>query len=267
MINPVKLDGTFDERMGPFAGRWVKDADPGIVEDLRARGRLLRDERLPALLPALLALRDAADLLRQAVVVHPDVVAARPAAGRQRDRSTGTRTTSSTAASASGWRTTSTGRSRASATGERRCRCGATRPARPCAIGSFDELEQLSGVRIEDPHRPYVDEIEIPSPTGGEPLRRVPEVIDVWFDSGAMPFAQWHAPHENQGALRGALPGRLHLRGDRPDARLVLLAAGDLDAAVRPLARTARASSPGTSPTSTGARCRSRSGTSSCRGT
>jgi isoleucyl-tRNA synthetase len=42
-----------------------------------------------------------------------------------------------------------------------------------------------------------VDDIEIPSPTGGEPLRRVPEVIDVWFDSGSMPFAQWHAPFEN----------------------------------------------------------------------
>ena len=58
----------------------------------------------------------------------------------------------------------------------------------------------------------------------------------MWFDSGAMPFAQWHAPFENEDALRGALPGRLHLRGDRPDARVVLLAARDLDAAVRPAA-------------------------------
>ena len=66
------------------------------------------------------------------------------------------------------------------------------------AIGSLAELEQLSGVRLDDPHRPYVDDVEIPSPTGGEPLRRVPEVIDVWFDSGSMPFAQWHAPHENE---------------------------------------------------------------------
>ena len=66
------------------------------------------------------------------------------------------------------------------------------------AIGSLAELEQLSGVKLDDPHRPYVDDVEIPSPTGGEPLRRVPEVIDVWFDSGSMPFAQWHAPHENE---------------------------------------------------------------------
>ena len=66
-------------------------------------------------------------------------------------------------------------------------------------------------------------------------MRRVPEVIDAWFDSGAMPFAQWHAPFENEELVRAALPGRLHLRGARPDARLVLLAARGLDAAVRPL--------------------------------
>ena len=74
------------------------------------------------------------------------------------------------------------------------------------AIGSLAELEQLSGVRLEDPHRPFVDDVEIPSPTGGEPLRRVPEVIDVWFDSGSMPFAQWHAPHENEEHFKERFP-------------------------------------------------------------
>ena len=44
VVNPVRLDGTYDERVGPYAGRWVKDADPDLVEDLRARGRLLRAE-------------------------------------------------------------------------------------------------------------------------------------------------------------------------------------------------------------------------------
>ena len=44
MVNPVRLDGTYDERIGPYAGRWVKDADPDLIEDLRARGRLLRSE-------------------------------------------------------------------------------------------------------------------------------------------------------------------------------------------------------------------------------
>ncbi|MGH2871206.1 MAG: class I tRNA ligase family protein, partial [Solirubrobacteraceae bacterium] len=44
-VNPVRLDGTYDERIGPYAGRWVKDADADLIEDLRARGRLLRAER------------------------------------------------------------------------------------------------------------------------------------------------------------------------------------------------------------------------------
>src|SRR3954467_15493227 len=44
VVNPVRLDGTYDERIGPYAGRWVKDADPDLIEDLRARGRLLKAE-------------------------------------------------------------------------------------------------------------------------------------------------------------------------------------------------------------------------------
>jgi isoleucyl-tRNA synthetase len=62
-------------------------------------------------------------------------------------------------------------------------------------IGSLAELEQLSGVALEDPHRPFVDEVRFPCPECGSQMERVPEVIDVWFDSGAMPFAQYHSPH------------------------------------------------------------------------
>ena len=108
-------------------------------------------------------------------------------------------------------------------------------------IGSFAELAERSGETLEDHHRPYVDEVDFPCPHGGEAdggatlrpgtMSRVPEVIDVWFDSGAMPFAQHHFPFEHDGSVRRALPGGLHLRGAGPDARLVLLAAGGRDAA------------------------------------
>jgi isoleucyl-tRNA synthetase len=64
-------------------------------------------------------------------------------------------------------------------------------------IGSLDELEELSGVRLEDPHRPFVDDVGFPCPHCGARMERVPEVIDVWFDSGSMPFAQYHAPFES----------------------------------------------------------------------
>ena len=66
------------------------------------------------------------------------------------------------------------------------------------AIGSFRELHDLSGTLLTDPHRPFVDEVTFPCPECDEPMSRVPEVIDVWFDSGSMPFAQFHAPHENE---------------------------------------------------------------------
>jgi isoleucyl-tRNA synthetase len=50
----------------------------------------------------------------------------------------------------------------------------------------------------------------------------VPDVIDCWFDSGAMPFAQWGYPHHNRENIPRAVPRRLHQRGDRPDTRVVL---------------------------------------------
>jgi isoleucyl-tRNA synthetase len=73
-------------------------------------------------------------------------------------------------------------------------------------VSSFGELAERSGATLADHHRPYVDEVTFPCPhtvaEGGRPCgataRRVPEVIDVWFDSGAMPFAQHHFPFEHR---------------------------------------------------------------------
>ncbi len=64
-------------------------------------------------------------------------------------------------------------------------------------VGSLAELSELTGTDQSelDPHRPYVDEVTFACPTCGAESRRVPEVIDAWFDSGSMPFAQWGYPH------------------------------------------------------------------------
>lgn len=67
--------------------------------------------------------------------------------------------------------------------------------------GSLDELERDFGVRPTDLHRPYIDELTRPNPddpTGTSTMRRIPDVLDVWFDSGSMPFAQVHYPFENE---------------------------------------------------------------------
>jgi isoleucyl-tRNA synthetase len=67
--------------------------------------------------------------------------------------------------------------------------------------GSLDELERDFGVRPDDLHRPAIDDLVRPNPddpTGQSMMRRIPDVLDVWFDSGSMPFAQVHYPFENR---------------------------------------------------------------------
>ena len=67
--------------------------------------------------------------------------------------------------------------------------------------GSLDELERDFGVRLDDLHRPVIDELTRPNPddpTRASTMRRIPDVMDVWFDSGSMPFAQVHYPFENR---------------------------------------------------------------------
>jgi len=193
VVNPVRLDGSYDERIGPYAGRWVKDADADLVEDLRARGRLLRAEphehsyphcwrcgtpllyyAKPSWYIATSKIKDRLLAANETVNWHPEHVKH----GRfgnwlegnvdwalSRERYWGTPLPV--------WR----------------CPSGHVH-----VIGSLAELEQLSGVALEDPHRPFVDEVRFPCSECSAQMERVPEVIDVWFDSGAMPFAQYHSP-------------------------------------------------------------------------
>ena len=75
-------------------------------------------------------------------------------------------------------------------------------------IGSLAELEALCRrpLRDIDLHRPAIDEVTFTHPDNGRRYRRVPEVIDCWFDSGAMPYAQWHYPFENRDRFESAFP-------------------------------------------------------------
>ncbi|BCQ09313.1 isoleucine--tRNA ligase [Mycobacterium heckeshornense] len=76
--------------------------------------------------------------------------------------------------------------------------------------GSLDELERDFGVRPDNLHRPYIDELVRPNPddpTGRSTMRRIPEVFDVWFDSGSMPYAQVHYPFENRAWFDTHYPG------------------------------------------------------------
>src|SRR3954469_8402225 len=205
VINPVRLDGTYDERIGPYAGRFVKDADADLVEDLRARGLLFRSEvyehayphcwrcgtpllyyAKPSWYIATSTLRDRLLAANETVTWYPEHIKH----GRfgdwldhnvdwalSRERYWGTPLPV--------WR----------------CEGGHIH-----CIGSYAELEERSGATLSDHHRPYVDEVGFPCDECGGEMRRVPEVIDVWFDSGSMPFAQWHAPFEDQAEFESHYP-------------------------------------------------------------
>ncbi|CDR96851.1 isoleucyl-tRNA synthetase family protein, putative [Babesia bigemina] len=75
-------------------------------------------------------------------------------------------------------------------------------------VGSIEELERLSGRKVSDLHRHFVDEIEIPDPRGPgfKPLRRIPEIFDCWYESGSMPYAKIHYPFENKESFPQCFP-------------------------------------------------------------
>ena len=84
------------------------------------------------------------------------------------------------------------------------CECGYQH-----AVGSREELVQMSGnekAKTVEFHRPYIDEITIKCPKCGKDMKRIPEVLDCWFDSGAMPFAQHHYPFENKETFEAQFP-------------------------------------------------------------
>jgi len=205
VVNPVRLDGTYDERIGPYAGRFVKDADADLVQDLRARGRLLREESYlhsyphcwrcgtPLLYYAKPSWYIATSKLRERLLAGNETVSWYPPHikhGRFGDW----------LANNVDW---ALSRERYWGTPLPVWRCDS---GHVHVIGSFAELHQRSGVQLEDPHRPYVDDVHFPCPECQEPMTRVPEVIDVWFDSGSMPFAQHHAPFANQDVFREEFP-------------------------------------------------------------
>ena len=92
-------------------------------------------------------------------------------------------------------------------------------PAHPRidVYGSLDELERDFGVRPENLHRPYIDELTRPNPddpAGKSTMRRIEDVFDVWFDSGSMPYGQVHYPFENSDWFAGSADTEAHFPGD-----------------------------------------------------
>ncbi|MGD0453139.1 MAG: isoleucine--tRNA ligase [Solirubrobacteraceae bacterium] len=220
LYNPVRPDGTYDGRVrdrdgASYEGRFVKDPalTQELIEDLRARGLLLRVQDYehsyphcwrcgtpllyyakPSWYIATSRLRDELLAANETVDWHPPHVKH----GRFGD-----------------WL-----KNNVDWALSRERYWGTPLPVWRCPRGhvhvvdSFAELAERSGTTLEDHHRPYVDEVSFLCPHAaddgagecGQPMRRVPEVIDVWFDSGAMPFAQHHFPFEHQETFEAAFP-------------------------------------------------------------
>jgi isoleucyl-tRNA synthetase len=78
-------------------------------------------------------------------------------------------------------------------------------------IESYKQLEELSGVQITDPHKPFIDDVKFTFE--GEEYTRIPDVLDVWYDSGAMPFARYHYPFENKELFEKKFPAEFIAEG------------------------------------------------------
>ncbi|HWC35163.1 MAG TPA: isoleucine--tRNA ligase [Mycobacteriales bacterium] len=207
VVNPIEPDGHFAADLPLVGGSFFKAADPAIVADLRDRGLLYRAEdythayphcwrcdtaliyyALPSWYIRTTAVKDA--LLRENAATdwHPATIKT----GRYGD-----------------WLDNNIDWALS-----RNRYWGTPLPIWRCpddhltVVGSLAELGELAGMDLSglDPHRPFVDDIVVRCRTCGAEARRVPEVIDCWYDAGSMPFAQWGAPHRNQDEFEASYP-------------------------------------------------------------
>ncbi|MGO8684675.1 MAG: isoleucine--tRNA ligase, partial [Thermoleophilia bacterium] len=208
VVNAVDTEGKFVAAVTPWAGLFVKDADPAITAELEARGLLLGVEPYEHSYPfcwrcdtpllyyskptwyiRTTAIKDQFLAANDDVIWHPEHIkegrfgewlAGNVDWALSRDRYWGTPLPI--------WR----------------CAQGHTH-----CIGSIAELRQRATGPVPDDldlHRPYVDDIVLTCAECGGEMHRAPEVIDAWFDSGSMPFAQWHYPFENERLFNERFP-------------------------------------------------------------
>ena len=207
MIQALDARGQFVEAAGPYAGKFFKVADPEITADLKSRGLLFKKETYTHSYPhcwrcdtpLLYYARKSwyirtTDYARDMIAYNKQIHWYPPETGEGRFGN---------------WleenKDWAISRDRYWGTPIPIWVCGKCEEKR--SVGSVEELRR-EGAALPEPldlHKPYIHDVVLKCKCGGE-MRRIPELVDVWFDSGAMPFAQWHYPFENQDTFKQSFP-------------------------------------------------------------
>ncbi len=216
LLNPIDAEGRFTEKMPLVAGMWFKDADPVLARDLRDRGLMYRHETYLHNYPhdwrkgtPLMSYPVESWFIRTTAVKERMIELNKTI--NWQPKGIGTGRFGEWLENNIDWALS------------RRRYWGTPLPVwendNPDSdyievVGSVAELREKCGEQLPegddlDLHRPYVDDFTWPAPEseGGGTMRRVEDLIDVWFDSGAMPFAQWHYPFENEDLFEQNFPG------------------------------------------------------------
>jgi isoleucyl-tRNA synthetase len=208
ILMTVGPDGAFIPEVKPWRGKFVKDADPLIIQDLERRGLLVKSEAYTHTYP--FCWRCSTPLLyyaRSTWYIRTSQYKEKLVELNQRinwvpehikDGRFGNWLENNV-----DW---ALGRERYWGTPLPIWECESCH--HQLAVGSVAELSELAEKDLQDLelHRPYVDELSLSCPECKGQMKRVPELIDVWFDSGSMPVAQWHYPFENQEVFKRQFP-------------------------------------------------------------
>jgi isoleucyl-tRNA synthetase len=209
VLNPVGPDGAFDPTVAPYAGRFVKDADADILADLSARGLLVASEPYAHSYPH--CWRCGTPLIYWAKTAWFARTASRRDALLRENERISWHPSHLKHGRFGNWLENNVdwalSRDRYWGTPLPIWRC---REGHDTCLGSVAELAELSGRDLSDLdlHRPFVDEVTFTCPEPGctTTARRLPPVIDAWFDSGSMPSAQRHHPFEGADGFDEAFP-------------------------------------------------------------
>jgi isoleucyl-tRNA synthetase len=209
VVNPIRPDGRFDESVPLVGGLFFKDADPVLRDDLQQRGLLFHSEihehsyphcwrcGTPLLYYAVPSWYIRTTQVKDSLLAENERTNWQPPTIKHGRYGEWLRNNVDWALS----------RTRYWGTPLPLWLCGA---GHVTCVGSRAELSELAGRDLSglDPHRPQVDDVTLACRECGEQARRVPDVIDAWYDSGSMPFAQWGAPWQNRVEFESSYPAQ-----------------------------------------------------------